>query len=1236
MHYVFDSYTLDPEHYELHRGNTLVRLEPRVFNLLAYLVQHPGHTVTKEDLWAQVWPQLPIFSDQSLKKCVQQARKALGDAGQTPRYIQTVRSRGYRFIAPVEVRPQAESNAQPLTVPDTQIQADEPSRDQGDAVSPPGPVPSVPLPISSPAQDKASALHPPEHDWPDAEWRQLTVLTCRLVNVAAPTVALDPEVRLEVIRDYQAICTEVLHQFDGPMPQYRGTELEAHFGYPQAYEDAARRAVLAGLGIVEGMVELTQRLKRDWDVQLAVRVGIHTGLEVVAVPQHGNHHDPLALGDTRTIATQLQDLAKPGTMLISQTTLRLVDGYFVCEALGTHMLEETAEPLAVYQVLRKSTDQHRLDVAITKGLTPFVGREQEVGLLRERWEQATDGQGQVVVLSGEAGIGKSRLVQVLKGHLNGQAHTWIEYRCSPYYQQSAFYPIIEHVQRLLQFHADDTPEERLHKLEEVLRPYSFALDKVIPLFATLLSIPLSAPYAPLSLTPEQQKQKILEALLVWLLQEAERQPVCMIVEDLHWVDPSTLEWLTLLIDQLPTAHVLLLLVHRPDFRPPWASRSYLTQIMLSRLSRRHVETMVQRITDSKALPTEVLHHLVATTDGVPLFVEELTKMVLESGLIKEREGQYELAGPLPALAIPTTLHDSLMTRLDRLGSAKQVAQLGAVVGREFAYEILQAVAPLEEATLQQGLAQLVTAELLYQRGFPPQARYMFKHALIQEAAYESIPKSTRRRFHQQLAEVLGVRFPETCKTHPELLAYHYTEASLSEQAIPYWRRAGQCAIERSANVEAISHLMKGLEVLKTLPATPKYIQQELMLQLALGSPLLVVKGHTDPEVERAYTRAQELCQQVGEPLQRFAALVGLWRFYLNQTRLNKALELVEECFSIAQRLQDQTLLLEIHLMLGSTLQCLGEFVSARVHLEHGIALYDPQQCHSLVFSRATDPGVYCLSWAAWTLWMLGYPTQALTMSHKALTLAQQLSHAYSLGLALHFSALLHQCCREAQLVQKRTEAAIALSTEQGFARWLGGGMIMRGWALAEQGSAEEGIVQLHQGLAIWRGMGVELGVPYFLAMLAEAYGKEGQAEEGLRILAEALDIMQRNDERRLEAELYRLKGELLLQEGIGRDHGRTSNTEALIVANTKRRKGTHSLSLQTEAEICFHQAIDVSRHQHAKSLELRAVISLSRLWQQQDKRAEARQVLMEIYSWFREGFDTPDLQEAKALLEELE
>ena len=605
-----------------------------------------------------------------------------------------------------------------------------------------------------------------------------------------------------MVRAYQAACAEMIGRFEGHIAQYLGDGLLVYFGYPLAHEDDAQRAVRAGLGILEALEQLNTRLTRERGIRLAVRLGIHTGLVVVGEMGAGARYEQLALGETPNLAARLQGLAAPDTVVISATTYRLVQGFFACHDLGSQTLKGSPTPVLVYRVLGESGVQSRLETAGPSGLTPLVGREPEVTLLQERWAQSTDGLGQVVLLSGEAGIGKSRLVQVLKAHVEGEPHTRLECRCSPYYQNSALYPVIDLFQRTLQLHRDDTPPQKLSKLEGALEQYGFSLSDMVPLFTSLLSLPLPDRYPALALTPQRQRQKTLEAVLAVLLALAARQPLLFIVEDLHWVDPSTLELLSLLLDQGPTAPMMTLLTCRPEFRPPWGFRAHLTPITLNRLPRTQVAVMVERVVGGKTLPAEVHQQVVARTDGVPLFVEELTRMVLESGLLREREDHYELTGPLPPLAIPTTLHDSLMARLDRLAAVKEVAQLGATLGRTFSYELLKAVTPLDDAALQQALAQLVAAELLYQRGAPPQATYLFKHALIQEAAYQSLLKSTRQQSHQRIAQVLETRFPETLETQPELLAYHYTEAGLNAQAVAYWQQAGQRAIQRSAHVEA--------------------------------------------------------------------------------------------------------------------------------------------------------------------------------------------------------------------------------------------------------------------------------------------------------------------------------------------------------------------------------------------------------------------------------------------------
>jgi tetratricopeptide (TPR) repeat protein len=853
----------------------------------------------------------------------------------------------------------------------------------------------------------------------------------------------------------------------------------------------------------------------------------------------------------------------------------------------------------------------------TVGLTPFVGRDTEIALLLERWAQVKDGSGHVVLLSGEAGIGKSRLIRAMKERLEEDVYIQLECRCLPYYQQSALYPVIELFHYVLQWHQEDTPDEKLKKLETVLTQYSVSLEQTVPLLAALLSLPHPDRYPPLQLTSQQQRQRTLGAILTLLLALTARQPVLLIVEDLHWLDPSTLELLTLIVEQTPTASICILLTFRPTFEVPWGNRSYVTQITLVRLPRPQVEQMVTHITGGKPFPGALLQQVVDQTDGVPLFVEECTKSILETGLLQETEDHYELTEPLPTLTIPTTLHDSLMARLDRLDTAKSIAQLGATIGRRVPYALLQAVWQQDEEVLQRELERLVEAELVYQRGLPPQAVYVFKHALIQETAYQSLLKRTREHYHQRIAQVLVEQFPETAALQPELLAHHYTEAGLGEQALPYWQQAGEFAVERSANAEAVSHFMKGLEILKNLPAMPEHTQWELNLQLALAPPLRMIKGHTAPEVEQAYTRAHELSQQVGDELQQFAALMSLWRLYLNRTQLRTARELAEQCLSLAQHVQDSRLLQEANFILGQTLLFQEEPVSARVHLERGIALYEARKGHSQVFSGGIDYGVSCLSCLAWVLWKLGYPDQALARSREALDLATAFSHPYTQGYAMQYKAFLHQSLREARRVQEWAEATIALAHEKEIVHWLAGGLFMRGWALAEQGFVEEGIEQLRQGMDAWETMGTNLGQTHMLFRLAEAYGRRGLVANSLRLLDEALVIMHDREERHFETEAYRLKGELLLQQEEVRRCAHAESPE---------------LSCLSEAEDCLLHALDLARRRQTKSLELRVAISLSRLWQQQGKRAEAHQMLEGIYSWFTEGFETPDLQEAKTLL----
>jgi len=676
----------------------------------------------------------------------------------------------------------------------------------------------------------------------------------------------------------------------------------------------------------------------------------------------------------------------------------------------------------------------------------------------------------------------------------------------------------------------------------------------------------------------------------------------------HWADPSTLELLGLFIEQVPTVPMLHVLAFRPEFVPPWLTQSHITPITLNRLERTHIEALVRRLVGGKRLPTEVETHIVTKTDGVPLYVEELTKMLLESELLKEDAEHYVLTGSLSNASIPATLQDSLMARLDRLPEVREVAQIGSVLGREFDYEMLQALTEMDEPILQSGLSQLVSHELLYQRGRMPRAKFIFRHVLIRDAAYQSLLRRTRQRYHQRIGEVLEAHFVERVETQPELLAYHYTEAGLNEQALAYWQRAGQRANDHSAYQEALSHSTTGLTLLQTMPETLERHQQELPLQIAFGTASLIIKGHAAPEVEASYTRARVLCQELGNTQDVLRVLLGLWRFYAVRANVPLAQQLGDELLGLAERRDEAPLYVLAHYVVGVTYFQRGELVPARSHLEEGVACDTPTQRNAPLFRTGQDPGVACRAFAAFPLWLLGYPDQALERAKDALALATELDDPFTTVFALDNAAITWQFRREAQAVYDHTDVAVTLSTEQEFPHWVAWGAILRGWALTTQGQCEEGLTEMRRGLTGWRDAGAEAFASHFLALLAEGYGYLDQVEEGLNALNEAIEVIERTGERWYEPEVHRLKGQLLLQQ---------SDDNAI------------------EAESCFQQALDVARHQQAKSLELRAATSLARLWQSQDKRQDATDLLAPVYGWFTEGFDTADLQEAKALLDEL-
>ena len=1049
----------------------------------------------------------------------------------------------------------------------------------------------------------APVIEPPSPT-PRAERRILTVMFCDLVGSTTLAERLDPEELRDLMRAYQGVCSEAVVRFEGHVAQYLGDGLMVYFGWPTAHEDDVERAVRAGLAIVLDVKRVAA------PAPLRVRIGIATGPVVVGETGAGDASVPkMAIGETPNLAARVQGLAGPDELVIAAATRRLLGTGFDLEDLGAHVLKGIVEPVRAFRVLAARPVVDRFEATHGTRLTPLVGRESELALLLDRWQHATEGQGQVVVLLGEPGMGKSRVVRAFQERIAAEAPTWVQYQCSPFFTNTAFYPVIEQLKRAAGFSDDDSIEDRLDKLESLLDRSGGAVADAQPLLAALLSVPSEGRYPRLDLSPLRQKERTIEVISQGLGRLTAMAPLLAVFEDVHWIDPSTLELVTNLIARIPDWRVLLLVTHRPEFEPPWGGRrAHVTLHSLNRLSRSQSALMAGRVAQ-KTLPETLIAKIVDKTDGVPLFVEELTKAVLESGMpVGADVGSAFPSPPPPLLAIPTTLHDSLMARLDRLGTAKETAQLGATLGREFGYELIEAVSALDAASLQQALAKLVDAELLYRRGEPPQARYVFKHALIQDAAYQSLLKSTRQQYHEKIARAIEERLPETIETQPELLAHHYTEAGRPAQAFPYWQDAGRRAVQRSANVEAISHLTRGLELLKTLPDNPEHARRELTLLIALGVPLRAIKGFAAPEVGKAYARALELCQREEETSQIVPVLRGLWEFHELRAEYGTARELGEQLLALAERAQDPSALLVAHDVMGDTLLWLGEFAAARSHLERGAALYDVRQRQSHIFLYGYDAGVACLGFGAWALWFLGYPDQALRRAQEALSVAQELAHPFSLAFGLQFVAQLHHYRREYALARDLATQVIAISSEQGFPLWSGMGTIVRGWALAKEGRGIEGLEQVRQGIVEWQGTGFELEWPHFLALLAEAHETVSQPREGLKLLAEARAAADKTGEGFWDAEIYRLHGELLLQ-----------------IAATDTG----------QAEKSFLKAIEIARRQQAKSLELRAVMSLGRLWKREGKKDEARQSLATIYAWFTEGHETLDLREAKALLEDL-
>jgi class 3 adenylate cyclase/tetratricopeptide (TPR) repeat protein len=907
------------------------------------------------------------------------------------------------------------------------------------------------------AEPLAAAVRPLE-----AERRQLTVLFCDLVGSTELSARLDPEDLREVMRAYQAACADVVCRLEGHVARFLGDGVLAYFGWPRAHEDDAERALRAGLQLVQDVA----RLEPGAGVRLQARVGVATGHVVVGdLIGEGISDKDAVSGDTPNLAARLQAVAAPGSVVISPSTRRLVGGLFELTDLGPQRLKGFAEPLSAWQVEGQGRAEGRFEARQTAGLTPLVGREEEIALLLRRWRQAREGEGQIVLLSGEPGIGKSRLVREVRERLAEEPHIRLPCQCSPHHTTSPLHPMIEQLERAVGFERDDAPEARLDKLETPLARGTERLDEAVPLIAAQLGLPTEDRYPPLDLTPQRQKQRTLEVLVDQLERLAAEQPVLLTYEDVHWIDPTTLELLGFAVERIQRLSVLCVVTFRPEFIPPWSGQPHVSTVALTRLGRREGAALVKRVAHEKVLPAEVSAQIVAKADGVPLFVEELTKAVLESGLLADAGDHYELGGPLPPLAIPATLHDSLLARLDRLAPVREVAQIGAAIGREFSHALLAAVADWPEDQLRGALDQLVSSELVFRRGDPPETTYSFKHALVQDAAYGTLLKSRRQHLHARIAQALEEQFPEMVENEPELLAHHCAQAGLADRAAAYWHQAAQLALARSAAAEAVAQLSRGLDLLQNLPDGPERDRRELDLQIAMGGASLAAKGWGAPETGRAYARARELCERLGEMRQLFPVLWGLTVFHINRGEPSAGRGVAEEMLRLAEGQDDVAVPIASHRALSAALYHLGEFASTRAHLERVLTFCDPPSNRPPPSVFAVDHRAMALSFLPPTHLALGYPDQGRARSREALAYARQLAHPHSLALVLSRTCHFHCVARDWEAVLARTEALMALSIEHGFVHYRAMGDLYRGGALAELGQAREALALCDQALA---------------------------------------------------------------------------------------------------------------------------------------------------------------------------
>ena len=1040
-----------------------------------------------------------------------------------------------------------------------------------------------------------------------AERRQLTVMFCDLVGSSALSARLDPEDLRAVMGHYHGCIAEVVARNEGVIARYMGDGVLAYFGYPQAHEDDAEQATRAGLALVDAVATL----RTDPATELQIRVGIATGMVVVGdLTGEGAAKEQAVIGETPNLAARLQAFADPGMVLISESTHRLTEGHFEFRSLGPVALKGWAEPIPAWQVVGTTAVESRFEAQHKTRLSAPIGREEEIDLLLRRWQHAKCGEGCVVMLTGEPGIGKSHIALALDERLQADPHITVRQFCSAHHTNSALYPFIRELERAARFERSDSPADKFAKLEALLARSGADADRVVLPLANLLSLPLSDRYPLPELSPQKRKEMTLAALLTQLNSLVAQQPVFAIVEDVHWADPTSLELLTMTLEQVPRLRMLLLITARPEFTPPWPGHAHVTTLSLTRLNRRNGAALIERVTAGKTLPKEVMDQILARTDGVPLFVEELTKTVLETGFLQEHDDQYILNRPLPAMAIPTTLHASLMARLDRLAPVREVAQVGAVVGREFSYDLLSTVAGLPRERLEEALAQLVRSELIFCRGEIPQAVYTFKHALVRDAAYSGLLKTRRAALHATIADAFEQRFPEIVEAQPETLAHHLTEAGLFEKAEVYWLQAGKKAAMRSANLEAIAHLQRGIEASAHRPDSAQKDRLELDLQFALGPCLIATQGPASNKAMATFARARELCERLGDPPEQLQVMFWLTTASVIRGELPLAQETIAALLHLAEARGDRPALLNAMRGQAMIRLFMGNLTGSYEVIEGALEAFEASSEEDRLAARAAgqDAGVADLALMSWPLWLLGRADTAIMRMDAAIQRADAISHPHSQAYACYYACILHALRGEFLTAQGHAERCIALSEEHGFRQWRLARAI-RGICVASLDPSPSALGEIRAALDEYRSAGYQLAITALYVLLCPPLLIGHDYEAALELIEHGLATTSRNSERILEAELYRLKARVLVVRG-GPD-------------------------VEAEAQALLDQALNTARSQHAKTLELRAATDRAALWIDQGRREQALNFLAPIYASFTEGFDTRDLKQAKALVDQL-